>query len=47
MTSVSLSADRRGALKREEFRDLGGVAAGVAAGALLWAVFLSVMRLLV
>jgi hypothetical protein len=47
MTSVPLSADRRGVFKREEFRDLGGVAVGVAAAALLWAVFLSVMRLLV
>jgi hypothetical protein len=45
MTSASLSARRRGAVKREELRDSGGVAAGVAAGALVWAVFLSLMRL--
>jgi len=45
MTSASLNADRRGALKREELRDLGGVATGVAAGALIWLVLLSLMRL--
>ena len=45
MANVSVSADRRGAFKREELRDLGGVAAGVAAGALAWLVFLSLMRL--
>jgi hypothetical protein len=45
MASVSLNPDRREAFKREELRDLGGVAAGVAAGALAWLVFLSLMRL--
>ena len=35
----------RQAFKREELRDVGGVAAGVAAGALLWLMFLSLMRL--
>jgi hypothetical protein len=45
MASVSLTPTRREAFKREELRDLGGVAAGVAAGALAWLVFLSLMRL--
>jgi hypothetical protein len=44
MTSVSLHADRHGAYERDE-PELGGVAAGVAAGALVWLVFLSLMRL--
>jgi hypothetical protein len=45
MASVSLNADHREVFKREELRDLGGVAAGVAAGALAWLVLLSLMRL--
>jgi len=45
MSSVSLSADRREAFQREELRDLRGVAAGVVAGAVVWLVLLSLMRL--
>lgn len=45
MTSVSASATRRRAFKREELRDVGGVAAGVAAGAVFWLMLLSLMRL--
>jgi hypothetical protein len=41
MTNVSPSADHRGAVKRDDLRELGGVAAG----ALVWLVFLSLMRL--
>jgi hypothetical protein len=45
MTNVSPSADHRRAVKRDEPREFGGVAAGIAAGALVWLVFLSLMRL--
>jgi hypothetical protein len=45
MTGASLSADRREAFEREELRDLGGIAIGVAAGAFVWLAFLSLMRL--
>ena len=44
MTNMSMSADHRGAFKRDK-PELGGVAAGVAAGALVGLVFLSLMRL--
>jgi hypothetical protein len=42
-TSVPLPADRHGTFKHDS--ELGGVAAGVVAGALVWLVFLSLMRL--
>ena len=45
MTRVSPSADRRGAFKRESLRDLGWVAAGVAASTFVSLVLLSLMRL--
>jgi hypothetical protein len=45
MTSVPLSADCRETLARTDLRDLSGIAVGVAAGALVWLVFLSLMRL--
>ena len=41
------SAIRRRAFQREELRDFAGVALSVGAGALVWLVFLSLVRLTV
>jgi hypothetical protein len=42
---VARLAERRQSLRRESLRDFLGVAVGVAAGALLWVVFLGLVRL--
>ena len=44
---VPSSAERQRAFKRAECRDFTGVALGVASGALVWLVLLSLVRLTV
>jgi hypothetical protein len=44
VTAVVPLAERRQALRRESLRDFAGVAAGVAAGALIWIALLALAR---
>jgi hypothetical protein len=44
VAAVAPLAERRHVLRRESLRDFAGVAVGVAAGALVWLAFLSLMR---
>ena len=43
--AVAPLIERRQTLRRESLRDFVGVAVGVAAGALVWVVFLGLVRL--